>query len=124
MSPAPLSGIAQRAWIPLVHPDFERGLVQFLSPDGKSTRTFITHQPDPATVEGINRVDSERSAAQDALKMTSLSDAKTSLLTDAWRFPDQGRCTARRGGVDARRSAAGARLERVPQCRGGWVACR
>ena len=124
MSLVPLSGIAQRAWIPLVHPDFERVLVQFPSPDGKSTRMFITHQPDPATVEGISRVDSERSAAQDALKMTSLSDAKIFLVDRRRRFPDQGRCTARRGGVDARRSAAGARLERVPQCRGGWVACR
>ena len=37
---------------------------------------FITHQSDPATVEGIARVDSERKAAQEALKMSSLSDAK------------------------------------------------
>jgi RND superfamily putative drug exporter len=58
------------------NPDFKRGLEMFLSPDGKSARMFITHEGDPATVEGINRVDSERKAAQEALKMSSLSDAK------------------------------------------------
>ena len=58
------------------NPDFERGLKMFLSPDGKSARMFITHESDPATVEGIGRVDSERKAAQEALKMSSLSDAK------------------------------------------------
>lgn len=58
------------------NPDFKRGLAMFLSPDGKSARMFITHEGDPATVDGIARVDSERKAAQDALKMSSLSDAK------------------------------------------------
>ena len=58
------------------NPDFERGLKMFLSPDGKSARMFITHETDPATPEGIARVNSERAAAQEALKMSSLSDAK------------------------------------------------
>ena len=58
------------------NPDFERGLKMFLSPDGKSARMFITHETDPATVEGIDRVNNERKAAQEALKMSSLSDAK------------------------------------------------
>ncbi|MET0474426.1 MAG: MMPL family transporter, partial [Mycobacterium sp.] len=61
------------------NPDFERGLKMFLSPDGKSARMFITHETDPATVEGISRVSSERKAAQEALKMSSLSDAKVYL---------------------------------------------
>ncbi|MDT5178364.1 MAG: putative drug exporter of the superfamily [Mycobacterium sp.] len=61
------------------NPDFKRGLEMFLSPDGKSARMFITHEGDPATVEGIARVDSERKAAQEALKMSSLSDAKVYL---------------------------------------------
>lgn len=61
------------------NPDFKRGLEMFLSPDGKSARMFITHESDPATVEGIARVDSERKAAQEALKMSSLSDAKIHL---------------------------------------------
>jgi RND superfamily putative drug exporter len=70
------------------NPDFERGLKMFLAPDGKSARMFITHETDPATVEGIARVDSERKAAQDALKMTSLSNAKIYLGGVAATYKD------------------------------------
>jgi RND superfamily putative drug exporter len=70
------------------NPDFKRGLDMFLSPDGKSARMFITHQGDPATVDGIARVDSERKAAQEALKMTSLSDAKIYLGGVAATYKD------------------------------------
>jgi len=70
------------------NPDFERGLKMFLAPDGKSARMFITHETDPATVEGIARVDSERKAAQDAIKMTSLSNAKIYLGGVAATYKD------------------------------------
>lgn len=70
------------------NPDFERGLKMFLSPDGKSTRMFITHEGDPATVDGIARVDSERKAAQEALKMSSLSSAKIHLGGVAATYKD------------------------------------
>ena len=70
------------------NPDFKRGLDMFLSPDGKSARMFITHQSDPATVEGIARVDAERKAAQEALKMSSLSDAKVYLGGVAATYKD------------------------------------
>ena len=60
----------------------------FLSPDGKSARMFITHETDPATVEGIARVDSERKAAQEALKMSSLSNAKIYLGGVAATYKD------------------------------------
>ncbi|MFV8299419.1 RND family transporter [Mycolicibacterium fortuitum] len=70
------------------NPDFERGLKMFLSPDGKSARMFITHQTDPATVDGIARVESERKAAQEALKMSSLSDAKIYLGGVAATYKD------------------------------------
>jgi RND superfamily putative drug exporter len=56
--------------------DFQTGLRLFLSPDGKSARFFVTHQTYPATPEGIARVEPERTAAQEALKQSSLSDAK------------------------------------------------
>ncbi|MGH3556488.1 MAG: RND family transporter, partial [Mycobacterium sp.] len=56
--------------------DFQTGLRLFLSPDGKSARFFVTHQTYPATPEGIERVEPERTAAQEALKQSSLSDAK------------------------------------------------
>jgi RND superfamily putative drug exporter len=70
------------------NPDFQRGLKMFVSPDGKSTRMFITHEGDPATVEGIGRVDSERKAAQEALKMSSLSNAKIHLGGVAATYKD------------------------------------
>src|SRR6195952_2958993 len=47
--------------------DFLRGVKMLMSRDGKSARMFITHETDPATTEGIARVDNERRAAQEAL---------------------------------------------------------
>ncbi|BBX97208.1 MMPL/RND family transporter [Mycobacterium lacus] len=70
------------------NPDFQTGLRMFLSPDGKSARFFITHQGDPMTPEGISRVDAERTAAQEALKQSSLSDAKVYLGGTAATFKD------------------------------------
>jgi putative drug exporter of the RND superfamily len=70
------------------NPDFKRGLAMFLSPDGKSARMFITHESDPATPEGIARVESERKAAQEALKMSSLSNAKVYLGGVAATYKD------------------------------------
>jgi RND superfamily putative drug exporter len=58
------------------NPEFIRGLKLFLSPDGKAARFFVTQQGDPATPEGISRIDMERTAAQEGLKQSSLSDAK------------------------------------------------
>jgi RND superfamily putative drug exporter len=56
--------------------DFQTGLRLFMSPDGKSARFFVTHQTYPATEKGIARVEPERTAAQEAVKQSSLSDAK------------------------------------------------
>ncbi|MCW2623923.1 MMPL family transporter [Mycobacterium sp.] len=70
------------------NPEFQRGLVMFLSPDGKSARYFITHQDDPMTPAGIARVGAERTAAQEGLKMSSLSDAKVYLGGTAATYAD------------------------------------
>jgi putative drug exporter of the RND superfamily len=70
------------------NPDFQTGLRMFLSPDGKSARFFITHQGDPMTPQGISRVDAERTAAQEGLKQSSLSDAKVYLGGTAATFRD------------------------------------
>ncbi|TAM64272.1 MMPL family transporter [Mycobacterium sp.] len=70
------------------NPDFQIGLKQFMSPDGKSARFFVTHQGDPMTPEGISRVDSERTAAQEGLKQSSLTDAKIYLGGTAATFKD------------------------------------
>ncbi|HTM86041.1 MAG TPA: MMPL family transporter, partial [Mycobacterium sp.] len=68
--------------------DFQVGLRQFMSPDGKSARFFITHDGDPATPEGISRVEAERTAAQEALKQSSLANAKVFLGGTAATFKD------------------------------------
>ena len=70
------------------NPDFQVGLKMFLSPDGKSARFFITHEGDPATPSGIARVDAERKAAREALKMSSLSTAKIYLGGTAATYKD------------------------------------
>jgi putative drug exporter of the RND superfamily len=70
------------------NPEFQRGLVMFLSPDGKSARYFITHQEDPMTPAGVARVGAERTAAQEGLKQSSLSDAKVYLGGTAATFAD------------------------------------
>jgi putative drug exporter of the RND superfamily len=70
------------------NPDFQTGLRMFLSPDGKSARFFITHQGDPMSPEGIARVDAERTAAQEGLKQSSLSDARVYLGGTAATFRD------------------------------------
>ena len=56
--------------------DFQRVLKVFVSPDGKAARMLITQSGDPATPEGISRVDPIKSAAEEALKATPLEDAK------------------------------------------------
>ena len=70
------------------NPDFQVGLKMFLSPDGKSARFFITHEGDPATPTGIARVDAERKAAREALKMSSLSTARIYLGGTAATYKD------------------------------------
>ena len=56
--------------------DFQRAMNSFLSPDGKAARFIISHSGDPATPEGIARIDQIRTAAEEALKGTPLVNAK------------------------------------------------
>jgi RND superfamily putative drug exporter len=63
--------------------DFQRVLDVFVSPDGKAARMLITQSGDPATPEGISRVDPIKSAAEEALKATPLEDAKIYLTGTA-----------------------------------------
>ena len=56
--------------------DFQRIMKIFLSPDGKAARMLISQRGDPATPEGISRVDPIRTAAEEALKGTPLENAK------------------------------------------------
>jgi putative drug exporter of the RND superfamily len=56
--------------------DFQRAINSFLSPDGKAARFIISHSGDPATIEGIARINQIRTAAEEALKGTPLVNAK------------------------------------------------
>jgi len=69
-------------------PDFQRGLKLFLSPDGKAARFIITHAADPATPDGIAAVEPALEAAHDAVKGTTLTDAKFYLAGTAAIYRD------------------------------------
>jgi putative drug exporter of the RND superfamily len=68
--------------------DFKKAMNSFLSPDGKAARFIISHRGDPATPEGIARIDKIRTAAQEALKTTPLEDAKIYIAGTASTFKD------------------------------------
>ncbi len=63
--------------------DFQRVMKVFVSPDGKAARMLITQSGDPATPEGISRVDPIKTAAEEALKGTPLENAKIYLTGTA-----------------------------------------
>lgn len=69
-------------------PDFQRGMQLMLSPDGKAARFIVTHDVDPATLEGISHVDAELQAAKEAVKGTPLAGAKFSLGGTAATYKD------------------------------------
>lgn len=68
--------------------DFQRAMTSFVSPDGKAARFIISHRGDPATPEGIARIDRIRSAAAEALKTTPLEGAKISIAGTASTYKD------------------------------------
>jgi RND superfamily putative drug exporter len=70
------------------NPDFKRGLKMFVSPDGKAVRFIITHQGDPASVEGIEHVRDIKGVVADAVKGTPLANAKVSLAGTASMYAD------------------------------------
>ena len=63
--------------------DFKRVMNVFLSPDGKAARMLITQRDDPASPEGVSRVDPIKTAAEEALKGTPLENAKIYLTGTA-----------------------------------------
>jgi RND superfamily putative drug exporter len=69
-------------------PNFQRAVGSFMSPDGKAARFIISHRGDPATPEGISRIDPIRNAAEEALKTTPLASAKISLAGAASTYKD------------------------------------
>jgi RND superfamily putative drug exporter len=56
------------------NPSFQRVMDLFLSPDGKAARMTISDRGDPATPEGISRVEAIKNAAEESLKSTPLEN--------------------------------------------------
>jgi RND superfamily putative drug exporter len=73
------------------NPDFQRALRMFVSDDGKAVRFIITHQGDPASVNGINNVAGVKDAVLDAIKGTPLEGAKVSLAGTGSMYSDMER---------------------------------
>lgn len=63
--------------------DFKRVMDVFFSPNGKAVRLLISQRGDPATPEGMARVDEIKTAAEESLKGTPLEDAKIYLAGTA-----------------------------------------
>ncbi|MDI3315010.1 MAG: MMPL family transporter [Mycobacterium sp.] len=68
--------------------DFRRAMNSFLSPDGKAARFIISQRGDPATPEGIKRIDQIRTAAEEALKGTPLANARIYIAGTAATYRD------------------------------------
>lgn len=67
----------------LQNEDFKRVMEIFMSPDGKATRILISQRVDPATPEGISKVEPIRIAAEEALKGTPLESSQIYLAGTA-----------------------------------------
>jgi putative drug exporter of the RND superfamily len=52
--------------------DFKRGMKSFISPDGRDVRFIISHEGDPLSADGIDRIDKIKQAAAQAIKGTPL----------------------------------------------------
>ena len=68
--------------------DFKRAMSLFFSPDGKAVRLILTYRGDPGTPESLSRVDAVRTAAEEALKVTPLENARIHLAGTAATFKD------------------------------------
>ena len=70
------------------NPDFQRGMEQFLSPNGHAVRFIISHEGDPMSTEGIARIDKIKNAAKEAIKGTPLEGSTIYLGGTASMFKD------------------------------------
>jgi RND superfamily putative drug exporter len=68
--------------------DFKRGMKNFISPDGKSVRFIVSHEGDPATVEGISHINAIKQAAKEAIKGTPLEGSSIYLAGTAATYKD------------------------------------
>jgi RND superfamily putative drug exporter len=70
------------------NPDFKRGMEQFISPNGHAVRFIISHEGDPMSADGIERIDAIKMAAKEAIKGTPLEGSTIYLGGTASMFKD------------------------------------
>jgi RND superfamily putative drug exporter len=68
--------------------DFKRGMENFISPDGHAVRFIISHEEDPLSADGIERIDAIKTAAFEAIKGTPLEGSRVYLGGTASTFKD------------------------------------
>ena len=68
--------------------DFKRGMDSFISPDGHAVRFIISHEDDPLSAGGIQRIDAIKTAAFEAIKGTPLEGSRVYLGGTASTFKD------------------------------------
>jgi RND superfamily putative drug exporter len=68
--------------------DFKRGMDSFISPDGHAVRFIISHENDPLSADGIDRIDDIKNAAFNAIKGTPLEGSRVYLGGTASTFKD------------------------------------
>ncbi len=68
--------------------EFKRGIKNFISPNGHAVRFIISHEEDPLSAEGINRIDAIKNATFEAIKGTPLEGSKVYLGGTASAFKD------------------------------------
>jgi RND superfamily putative drug exporter len=68
--------------------EFKRGMKSFISPDGRAIRFIISHEDDPLSAKGIERIDAIKSAAFEAIKGTPLEGSRVYIGGTASVFKD------------------------------------
>jgi len=68
--------------------DFKRGMDNFISPNGHAVRFIISHEEDPLSADGIDRIDAIKTAAFEAIKGTPLEGSKVYIGGTASTFKD------------------------------------
>ncbi len=68
--------------------EFKRGIKNFISPNGHAARFIISHEEDPLSADGINRIDAIKNAVFEAIKGTPLEGSKVYLGGTASAFKD------------------------------------
>jgi RND superfamily putative drug exporter len=68
--------------------DFKRGMDNFISPNGHAVRFIISHEEDPLSADGIDRIDAIKTAAFEAIKGTPLEGSRVYLGGTASTFKD------------------------------------